>query len=370
MTLRDLASHRTGLSRNDMLWYASPWSQEETLRRIGFVKLSRPFRSAWQYQNIMFSAAGYAVANASGMTWREFVERRIFAPLGMKTASTSIEGAENTPDHATPHRKTEPIAWRNLDNIAPAGAINASVEDLIPWVKLQLNGGLTGSKRLISVRNVEEMHTPQMAMRPEDAGRNWNPDTVQSSYGLGWFIHDYRGLLLVSHGGAIDGFRANITLVPREKIAVIVVSNLDQDNLPEALRWSIVDLLHGFPPRDWNALLMGRAKEEEQAADAAARARLAKRVLGTHPSHELGAYAGMYSDPGYGDVRIYAGNNRTLALKWSSFDTPLEHFHYDTFDIKDGRLAGSDIVFRTDANGRVSGLNFLGVDFVRSHHAP
>ncbi len=94
-------------------------------------------------------------------------------------------------------------------------------------------------------------------------------------------------LHLVSHGGAIDGFRSDITLVPREKMAVIVLCNLDQDNLPEALRWSILDLLHGFPATDWNATLIGHAQEEQKAAEAARKLRAAQRVQGTAPSHPL-----------------------------------------------------------------------------------
>lgn len=370
VTLRDLASHRTGLSRNDMLWYASPWSQEEILRRAGFIKLNRPFRSAWQYQNIMFSAAGFAVGRASGGTWQEFVERRIFSPLGMTGASVTTGVAEHAPDHASPHRKGADhtlavIPWRNLDNIAPAGAINASAEDLVPWVRLQLNGGMLDGKRLISERNVAEMHTPQTAMRPQDAGREWNPDTIQSSYGLGWFILDYRGLHLVSHGGAIDGFRAIITLLPREKMGIVVLSNLDQDNLPEALRWSILDLLHDFPTRDWSALLMERGRKETEASRAAAKQRLAHRVPGTKPSHDLEAYAGDYHDAGYGDVRI-AVENGALVLAWSSFRSQIDHRHFDTFDVKGGRLDGSPVVFRLAAGGEVSGLRFLDVDFMKA----
>lgn len=364
VTLRDLVSHRTGLSRNDILWTATPWSQEEIVRRVGFVKLSEPFRTAWQYQNIMFSAAGLAVAKTSGMSWQDFVERRIFAPLGMKSSSTSVALAQTAPDHASPHRKTQMVAWRNLDNIAPAGAVNSSVEDMIAWARLQLNDGEIDGRRLISARNVQEMHTPQMAMRPEDEGRDWNPDTVQSSYGMGWFLLDYHGLRVISHGGAINGFRSNMTLLPQQKTAVIVLSNLDQDNLPEALRWSIVDLLEGFPARDWNAMLIGRGQQEQKEAAAARKARADRRVMGTTPSHPLADYAGTYSDPGYGEVRITESNG-VLTLEWFSLHTPLEHFHYDTFDPKDSRGGGSEVVFHTAANGAVAGLTFQGVDFAR-----
>src|SRR5258708_21090575 len=103
VTLRDLVSHRTGLSRNDLLWYASPWTQEEILRRIGFVKLSKPFRSTWQYQNIMFSAAGYAAGRAAGTSWQELIQQRIFDPLDMGSASVTTSMAEANSYHASPH---------------------------------------------------------------------------------------------------------------------------------------------------------------------------------------------------------------------------------------------------------------------------
>jgi CubicO group peptidase (beta-lactamase class C family) len=364
VTLRDLVSHRTGLSRNDALWTRTPWSQEEIIRRIGFVKLSEPFRTAWQYQNIMFSTAGYAVGKTSGGSWQSFVEQRIFAPLGMKSASTRIAAAQSAPDHASPHRKTQVIPWHNLDSIAPAGAVNASVNDMIPWARLQLNDGEIDGKRLISAKNVEEMHTPQMAMRPEDAGRDWNPQVGLMSYGMGWFLLDYRNLHIVGHGGAIDGFRSDITLLPREKTAVIVLCNLDQDNLPEALRWSILDLMHGFPSTDWNAALIGRAQEEQKEAMAARKQRAAQRVLGTTPSHPLADYAGTYTDAGYGDVRIAMANG-ALTVEWFSLHAPLEHYHYDTFDARGGGGGGSQVVFRTAANGSITGLTFMGVDFAR-----
>ncbi len=108
VTLRDLICHRTGLARHDELWFAAPWTREEIIRHIGAVPLDKPFRSAWQYQNIMFLTAGTAVAKSSGMTWDEFIARRIFAPLGMTSSDTSTTVAEKSADHATlmPRRRT------------------------------------------------------------------------------------------------------------------------------------------------------------------------------------------------------------------------------------------------------------------------
>ena len=100
VTIRDIVSHRTGLSRHDELWDNSPFTAEDVVRRIGRVELSKPFRSAYQYQNIMFIAAGEVLTKASGMTWDEFMKTRIFGPLAM--SRTVISDADwNAADHAT-----------------------------------------------------------------------------------------------------------------------------------------------------------------------------------------------------------------------------------------------------------------------------
>src|SRR5262245_33412817 len=78
VTLRDLLCHRTGLSRHDVLWYGSSWGREELIRRTGRLPLDQPFRSTWQYQNVMYLTAGCAVGNASKSSWEAFVQQRIF----------------------------------------------------------------------------------------------------------------------------------------------------------------------------------------------------------------------------------------------------------------------------------------------------
>lgn len=364
VTLRDLVSHRTGLSRHDELWYGSPWSREELIRRIGSVPLTRPFRSAWQYQNIMFLVAGYAAGHSAGTTWDDLIQRRIFTPLGMSSSSVASAAVEGSPDHATPHSKTsagaKPVLWRNLDDIGPAGSINSSVNDLARWVRFQLNGGVHEGRRLISEKNFAEMHTPQMAIRPEDAGRSWNPESNQISYGMAWFLQDYRGLHMVQHGGAIDGFRANITLVPRERLGIVVLSNLGNENMPEALRYELIDAVLGLPARDWDAELNAHFGAIEATAAAGQQAFLAKRVKGTKPSLDLAAYTGDYEDPGYGRVTVKLENG-ALWTEWYSHREKLEHFHFDTFLDQEQRT----VVFRLNAEAGVSAIEMFGTSLRR-----
>lgn len=361
VTVRDLVAHRTGLSRNDLLWYGSPWSRAEILERIGRVPLTKPFRSAWQYQNMMFLAAGEVAGAAGGSTWETVVQKRILDPLDMRSTSMSSWDGSAAPDHATPHVKregrTQTTAWRNIDNIGPAGSINSNVEDLSNWLRLQMNDGVApNGARLISSKNMREMHTPQMAMRPEDWGRNFTDETSQMSYGLGWFLMDYRGRHVVNHGGAIDGFRANFSFLPKERVGIVVLSNLGEDNMPEALRWSILDQLLGAPSKDWNAFLIARGTQPPVD-------RNKNRKAGTSPSLDAAAYAGYYNEPAYGVVRVTNEAGKVF-LDWSSFHVPLEHYHYDTFSITDGRLDGL-VTFHLDGKATSGSLEFLGQTFKR-----
>ena len=136
VTLRDLVSHRTGLSRHDEIWdYDPPASREQVIRSVATVKLSKPLRTTYQYNNIMFSTAGEAVAAAAKMPCEDFVRTRIFLPLGM--THTRVSAADfRSADHAVGHSydsKTAtltPHEFVDYNNIAPAGAMSYSTVDV------------------------------------------------------------------------------------------------------------------------------------------------------------------------------------------------------------------------------------------------
>lgn len=380
VTVRDLVCHRTGLSRHDLLWYGAANSREEILRRIGLIKLDRSFRSTFQYQNIMYLAAGQASGAAAKTSWEDLVRARIFDPLGMSTANFSASVAGKAADHATPHVKVEgkvrPIPWKNIDNVGPAGAINSGVRDLGKWVRFQLGDGTVDGKRLLSAAQMTELHSPQMVISMDGPtgvpgySKANNPETNMMSYGLGWVIQDYRGRLLVSHGGSIDGFRSQVALLPKEKLGLAIVSNLGRTSLPEALRNNLVDLLLELPKRDWNEHYQEQLKKQLAEQRAKDKERDAKQHKGTKPSRELSAYAGTYEEPAYGKLTVVA-NKEALELRWSSFTARLEHFHFDTFTARgeqeqiDNPLANVTVQFLLDADGNVAKVELLNRSFQR-----
>ena len=378
VTMRDLVTHRTGLTQHDLLWYGSPWGREEILRRVGQVKLTQPFRATYQYQNIMFLAAGYAVGLIAKSSWEDFVQRRLFDPLGMTGANFSARVAAKAADHSTPHSKNREgkvvaIPWRDIDNIGPAGSINAGVRDLSRWLRFQLGGGVFEGKRLLSATALTETHTPQIVVRVDPATAR-DTETTQSSYGLGWGIADYRGHLLLSHGGGIDGYLTNISLAPKAKIGVVVLSNLTPSRLPEAVSRGLLDLMLGLPKKDWVAIASERGKRTEAAKLARRQEREAKRHKDTRPSRELAAYVGTYEDPAYGAARVTLENG-ALVMRWSNFTMHLRHYQFDTFAVHvdfvyDDRFEDERLVFTLGADGEVATMNALGVDFKKMKPKP
>jgi CubicO group peptidase (beta-lactamase class C family) len=181
----------------------------------------RSFRAAYEYNNLAYLAAGLAVAGAAGGPWHEFVRGRLFTPLGMKGAVFTRSDALKV-DHATPHRrgpdgKAEPMEWYPDDTqIRASGSIKAGVRDLSQWVRLQLAGGTLDGRRIVSEAALAETHTPQVVV-PLGPARARATGATQVSYGLGWQISDYRGHHVLEHGGAVDGFRARIVLLPKDR---------------------------------------------------------------------------------------------------------------------------------------------------------
>src|SRR5262249_49510063 len=153
---------------------------------------------------------------------------------------------------------------------------------------------------------------PQIVLRMNDMIRAANPDTVQMSYGLGWVIQDYRGQLLVSHGGVVDGFRTHITLVPQAGIALALMCNRHQTWMNLALSNSLVDRIVGLPPRDWNAYFTKIARREEELKREARHKRDEGRRPDQPATRPLADYAGVYEHPAYGQMRIRKENGRLL----------------------------------------------------------
>jgi len=367
LTVRDLLTHRSGLPRGDRLWYCNAYDAAEVLRRVRFLEPAWGFRAQYGYQNIMFAAAGEVVHRVSEMPWGDFVRSRLFEPLGMTRSYTSVAplpGVENT---AEPHVWVDgvltPVPWKDLDNVGPAGSINSSARDMAMWLGMHLAGGEHEGVRLLSEERVREMQTPHTVIRLPQNQRDLFPEVNFTAYGLAWSLRDYRGRKLVGHGGAIDGMRAEVMLVPEESLGVVVLSNIGGSAFPQAIIYRVLDHYLGSLEKDWSALLLEQeSKSQDEAREARAR-REAQRVSGTRPSLPLDGYAGIYADSLYGEVRVEVDGDRLTVRHGADYHGDLSHWHFDTFEVTWRRTGyGSAFVtFHLDGGGIPARLEVEGL---------
>lgn len=353
MTAVDLLTHRSGLPRHDLLWYATPFSRDELFQRLRHLEPTKPFRGAWQYQNLMYMVAGYLTGHLAGTTWEDFLQQRLLDPLGMRGASLRMADMLATDDHATGYGggrdSIDALPPFTLDAIGPAGSINASARDMAQWVKLQLSDGEVGGRRIVSEGNLRFLHTPQVFVAP-----NGQQESPYLLYTPGWFAEVYRGRRLLHHGGNIDGFSALVGFMPDDDIGFVILTNKNGTPIPRGLMLSAFDRLLDFDATDWLAQIRPAASDSLDAVGPPEDDE-AQRISGTTPSHELSAFAGTFTHPAYGTITIQQQGD-ALRAQYYTLDLPLAHWHYDTFEATETLVKGTKITFYTDVDGLVSRL--------------
>ncbi len=372
LTLRDLVSHRSGLARGDRVWYGTENDREDVVRLVRHLRPTWSLRSQFGYQNILYVAAGEVAEAISGKSWDALVDERLFEPLGMTESITSIAPLSTKSNVATPHAKideqVQPIRWRNIDNVAPAGSINSNVVEMVQWVRMHLGEGKYGGRQVLSDRNVREMQSPHTIIAIDTTSERFYPETHFRSYGLGWFLEDYRGRKLVYHGGNIDGMSALVALMSEEKVGLVILTNMNGTGLPNALMRRICDLYLGGPGRDWSAESLALTKEREARAAEQQRKTLEAQVKGTSPSLALEGYTGTFEDPMYGRVKVMLEEGALRLDAGPAFVANLEHWHFNTFRAtwRDRLLGRGFVKYDLNLQGKADVLNIEGLaDFHR-----
>ncbi len=366
MTMRDLITHRSGLPRHDLIWYSSDFSREDLLRRLQYLEPSKPLRTTFQYNNMMFMMAGYIAGQLNGTSWEDAVSQRIFRLLEMNVTNFSELDTQNSSDFAEPYRKGSDLKAElkripfyaqcpNRCAMGPAGEINSNVADMSKYLLFHMNRGKVAGKQLLSENNALQMQVPQMVIQ----GAPDYKELGETSYGMGFFLSTYRGHKQVEHGGDIDGFSAELAFLPDDKIGVVVLTNLDGNPLPTIVAMNVFDRLLGIDQVPWNQRFLaaeaGGKKSEQEAKDKG----YTPRKTGTHPSHDLKDYAGDYSNPGYGIATI-AIDGTALKLTLNRVTKSLEHYHYDVFQVPANPLDPFEkmkVMFLTDINGDISSIS-------------
>ena len=343
ITLRDMLCHRSGLPRHDLVWYGSKASREDLLNSLEYLEATSEFRTAWQYQNLMFMTAGYVVGHEANMSWEGYIKNRFLSLLGMNSSNFSVKKSQQTKNFALPYNlekdKLIEIPFRNIDAIGPAGSINSNVVDMCNWLKFQLNKGAFNEETIISETNFMQMHQPQMTM----PGNIDSDEEFFRSYGMGWMLTSYRGHFRSEHGGNIDGFSANVGLLPRNGIGVVIMTNMNGTPVPSIIRNIIFDKLLELDEIDWNDRLLSnrnKGKELQKELEDSQDDPLQKK--NTSPSHAITEYVGTYKHPAYGEMSLKAIDNK-IGLTFRGETMMLSHYHYDIYKVDDDESVLNDL---------------------------
>ncbi|QDU83327.1 D-alanyl-D-alanine carboxypeptidase precursor [Planctomycetes bacterium Pla163] len=365
LTLRDMCSHRSGLPRHDLVWYANPdLTREEMLGRLAHLEPTVGFREAWQYNNLMYATAGLALERVSGDSWEDWTRAHILEPLGMTRTRFGLAETLATDNHALPHDRKRgkfvAIDMRDLTWIGPAGSIHSSANDMARWITLWLGGGEIEGERLLSqpqLANLIQPVTTFGGITPASEG--------PTAYALGWMVDSHEGHLRVHHGGGIDGFTTQVELYPADELGIFTVTNR-ASALTNIAASQLAERFLGLPPVDRTDFAVSQLDTADEMRASLRSMAAAERVPDAPAARPIASYAGRYRHPGYGDVVIElvdaadAADAQVLGLRYGILDVPLEHWHYEVFrctEVDGMELAeGLMVHFRDDRDGYVAAL--------------
>ena len=238
------------------------------------------------------------------------------------------------------------------------------------WLRFQLDEGAFQGKQLISVGALEETHRPQMPERlhgGQDGLRRvlggGEPLLTHESYAMGWETHDYRATRILTHGGAIDGFRCNMTLVPSRKLGIALLTNSDDGFLTEALAQAIVDRGLGVAGPDWIEAFARYGAGVERQAAAETLAHTPAKAPDRPPTRPLADFAGRYVDvaSGYGAATVTLADGQ-LSMTAGRMSYSFEPWAGDVFRVTENSPSGRYgqhpffAKFDTDIQGQVSSI--------------
>lgn len=371
ITIRDLVTHRSGLGlgAGDLLWLHSHYGRTEIMHRIRYAKPASSFRGRYAYDNVLYLVAGEIVPAVTGTTWDDFVQQRIFRPLGMTESGTGVAFLSSTKNVAAPHAVERGaltvVPLDTVDNLGPGGAIVSNVTDMTKWLICRLDSGRYQGGRLFSVAQAREMWSGQTILPIPDPApplAALRPNVAE--YALGWRLRDYRGRTLVWHTGGLAGMTSQVTLVPAERLGIVILTNAEAD-LMAALTYRLLDRFFGGRPTDWVAAYVRAAALRRARADSTLRAHRSARDSLSRPSLPLARYAGSYRDEMYGDATIALENGRpVLRFRWApAFVGDLEHWQYDTFVARwrTPHLEDAYVTFVLNADGSIERVRMAAV---------
>jgi beta-lactamase class C len=254
MTLEDVLSQRSGMVPNAYDRRIEDGQPAKKIRaNLKTVRSVCEPGQCYSYQNVLFDSVAEMTETVTGLPYKAVVAERIFGPLGMNTASLTLEGLARSRSWAKPHnrrgapyRRVKPTYYR----VPAAAGVNSSIVDLARWTQAQMiENSHVLSSGLQAELQLGRINTPR---ENRNMRRHFHA-LKDSQYALGWRTYDYEGRRVVGHRGAVEGYRAAVLFDPEINSGVAMLWN-SATGRPNGLQLEIFDQIYGNPKRDWMRL--------------------------------------------------------------------------------------------------------------------
>lgn len=368
----DLAAQRSGLTPyvNDALTMLG-YDKQTLIRSLRVAPQLGLFRSDFRYLNIPHVVGGEIVAKINGApSWFDSLQKSLLTPIGMNATTATAEAITAAPDHAQGHRLADkPVAIPFHPSfpyaLGPAGALNSNIPDMAKWLRLQLGRGQFEGKVLVSEDNLDVTWTPRVAMNE------------RTSYAVGWVATATPRGRIIWHNGGTSGFGAHAGFLPDGRTGIVILTNLENLGLPDALAMWFYDRVLGNPAVDNVALAAAAAKKRREAAQAEAAGFM------SGPLAPLAAgFAGSYASPVLGDATVaLVGGKLGLTLEKTEAQLLLEPNRDDPYlfqarltpvgaFVAPAEMSGGEpfvrLRFETDAAGKIAQMRWLSPELPHS----
>jgi CubicO group peptidase (beta-lactamase class C family) len=359
-TMRDLLAHRTGLPAftGDLLGEVG-YDRREVLRRIRFVPPAASFREKALYSNLGIFAAGEVAARVAGSSWDDVVQGRLLTPLGMTRSAPSVRTAPKDDNRSGTFGRVDgriqAITPSHQIVMGAAGSMVSTASDLSRYMRMLLGGGSIDGKPVLPAKVVDEMFEPSMVSEIGFAEALPISQETGFGYGMTWGYYYFHGAKVLEKGGALDGVRAVIVLVPERQLGIAVLANMNLTILPEAIRAYVLEQDLGPATPNTQATLLETQKKVDVLLDPdPAPANPGKASV------PLAAYAGTYESHVYGPfVLSAAGEGLNIAAGPGGYAGKLRHFSRETFTLSWPLIdyGTQHVTFTIGPDGKPSGFS-------------
>lgn len=329
-TPRDLLAHRTGLPAfgGDLLGKLG-YSSDEILERVRLIPPATSFRNRAAYSNLGYFIAGEVLAAVKKTTWDQAVLSTLLIPLQMRRSgfSDNLDEVNVARGHVLKDGKAEVIDRDSTGGFPAAGAMTSTAKDMGAFMTMLVNKGTYEGKQILSEDTINELFVSTIPAEISFSEAAPIDENSGFNYGLGWDNYHYQGNRIVEKGGALDGVRSVVTLVPEKDIGITVLANVNLTLLPEAIRAKFLELYIGESQEDVQAVIVKQGREVTKIIEAP---KQPQQVI--PPSHKPADYTGTYENPLYGSFIIkHSKEGLVVHAGPDELKGTLKHFTGDTF---------------------------------------